>query len=420
MNLEKMSTLNIFLRISQWIKSEINALPLYLLLASSPLPPLTTINKLKEMKIIDFLDGIDIISSLGKECNVYSKRFKKVLNAAFKAHISGSRELLLQYFNQELKEVETSLELADYNISQIYQFVSVFTTLMPSIIASVLFFTNAQFAIVSLLIFSALSIPAGLLGLTIYPIEMHMPLREKKNLLLLLFPFFSFFILQYYNIDKPFLTSLSFTFPLSILMFFEQKRLCNILNEALELVRKASACPLNLFKCLEIDNPDYLLCGKWYGIAKASTTALYLLALYSGSNIREYVNKLEMFLSRYVETFKKLRSKTLVMLVYAFLEAIVVAVIYGILITTLEYFASLQHIGYAGVFIPSKELVMKIEMALDVVLGLNAISLSISTATCREGNPLYSPLYLPYLSSLILIGYKFAVVITPGLLGVSL
>ncbi len=407
-----------FFKIFQWIKSENEALPLYILLASSPLPPLTTLDKLKSMGKLEYIEDIDSILTERFDGS-YSERFRKVLKAAIESQISGDRDILVRYFEQELKGIEASLELADYNISQFYQFISVFTTLMPSIIASVLFFTNAETALISLLIFSILAIPASFIGLTIYPLEMHLPMREKKYLALSLFIPTGYATLRYLGFGKPLLASLAFSLPLSILLYLDVKKLESILEEVLSLTRRAASCPFNLFKCLRIDDPDYLLSEKWYGVAKASATALYFLALYSGANIREYVQRLETFTSRYYEAFKKLRSKTLVMLIYAFIEAGVVALIYGILLTILRYFSSLPIVGYPGIYIPSGEIVLKLENILDLVLSLNSISLSLSTASSREGNPLYAFLYLPFISLLMLAGFEIALLITPSLLGVA-
>lgn len=141
--------------------------------------------------------------------------------------------------------------------------------------------------------------------------------------------------------------------------------------------------------------------------------------MYSGSRVREYVQRLENFINRYYEAFKKLRSKTLVMLIYAFIEAGVVALIYGMILVVLEYFASLPTFGYAGIYIPSRSIVRRLEEVLDIVLALNASSLSISTSSSREGNPLYSFLYLPIISLLMLIAFNLALALTPSLLGVA-
>ncbi|RLE73287.1 MAG: hypothetical protein DRJ37_00690 [Thermoprotei archaeon] len=410
--------MSIFLKISEWLRSESEALPLYILLASSPLPPLTTLYKLKNMGRLNYIRDLDSILGEGSEKG-YSNRLRKVLKAAYESQISGDREILVRSFEQELKDVEVGLELADYNISQFYQFISVFTTLMPSIIASVLFFTNGEAALISLITFSLLALPASFIGLTIYPLEMHLPIRHKHKFLLILLIPLGYIILSYLNFDKPALSSLIFSLPLSVLLYLDIRKLRGVLEEALLLVRKAAACPFNIFKCLGIDDPDYLLSEEWYGIAAAATTALYFLAVYSGSRVREYVQRLENFINRYYEAFKKLRSKTLVMLIYAFIEAGVVALIYGIILVVLEYFASLPTFGYAGIYIPSRSIVKRLEEVLDIVLALNASSLSISTSSSREGNPLYSFLYLPFISLLMLIAFNLARALTPGLLGVA-
>ncbi|RLE66475.1 MAG: hypothetical protein DRJ38_01570 [Thermoprotei archaeon] len=409
----------IFLKISEWIKSENEALPLYILLASSPLPPLTTLYKLKNMGRLDYVKNLDSIFEKEASDN-YSNRFKKVLRAAYESQISGDREILVRSFEQELKDIEVSLELADYNISQFYQFISVFTTLMPSIIASVLFFTNGEAALVSLIAFALLALPVSFAGLTIYPLEMHLPLRCKKKFFLAFLLPVGYVILKYIGFDKPALASLILSLPLSLSLYLDIRKLKDVLEEALILVRKAASCPFNIFKCLGIDDPDYLLSEKWYGVAAASTTALYFLILYSGSKVGEYIRRLENFVNRYYEAFKKLRSKTLVMLVYAFIEAGAVALIYGIILVILRYFSSLPTFGYAGVYIPSSSIIWRLEESLDIVLALNAISLSISTSSSREGNPLYSFLYLPFISSLMLIAFDLALIITPNLLGVGI
>ena len=395
-----------------WFESEKDAIPLSIIFLTSPLSPLTTIHRLKRLGLYEYLPEP---SKLFDEMPAaLSGKMKETLKTALLSHRSGSREVINQKLSEIISRTETELELADYNLTQLYQFVSVFTTLVPSIIASVLFFMNLEQGIATIIGAAVLSVFAGFLGLTVFPSELRLPSPPKRYFLFLLGAIPLYLFLKF---EMRLLLSITFaSIATSLLSWIWVWRELKILKEARELVRKACTSVYNIFKALEIDDPDYLLHKRWFGIAKAATTSLYLLALHGSKKLSEILNLLESYCSRYHDALFRIRSKTRVMMFYAMLEALVVSAIYAMLVYTLIFFTSIELHGVAGYFyIPSQAEIVKLRESLDLVLSLNAIGLSIATSSSREGNPLYFVLYLPLIAAAMWIGYTVAFGYAPTL-----
>jgi len=401
-------------KLKTWFESERDAIPLNIIFLTSPLSPLTTLYKLRRLGLYTYLpEPSKIFDSLPSGI---SGKMKETLKTALLSHKSGSREVIKHKLSEIISRTETELELADYNLTQLYQFISVFTTLVPSIIASVLFFMNLEQGVAVIIGVAILSVFAGFLGLTVFPSELRIPAPPKRYFLFLIsaIPLYLFL-----NFEMKLLFSLTMASSIcSLLSWIWLFKKLNVLKDARELVRKAGTASFNVFKALEIEDPDYLLHEKWFGIAKAATTSLYLLALHGGRRLSESLNLLESYCSRYLNALFRIRSKTRVMMFYSIMEALVIAAIYAILVYTLIYFSSMElHGAWGSFYIPSIKEVEMLKNSLDLVLTLNALGLSIATSTSREGNPLYFTLYLPLISLAMWLGYVLAFGYAPTLFG---
>ncbi|RLE75721.1 MAG: hypothetical protein DRZ80_02300 [Thermoprotei archaeon] len=406
-----------FNRIRIWFESEKDAVPLSIVFLTSPLSPLSTLHKLKRLGLYSYLpEPSQLLDHLPDS---FSSKMRETLRVAILSHKSGSREVINQKLSEVMSRTETELEIADYNISQLYQFISVFTTLVPSIIASVLFFMNLKNGVITIISAALFSVMAGFLGLTVFPGELRLPSPPKRYLALFLIVAPLYFIFNF-ELKLLLLISLASLIPSFLSWIFLSNKM-KILREARELVRKANTTTFNLFKALEIEDPDFLLARRWFGIARAATTSLYLLALHGGGRLSDSLNLLESYYSRYLNALDRIRSKTRVMMFYSVIEALVIAGIYAILVYTLLFFANLPRYyseAYTGAFyIPSTIELEFLKKSLDLVLTLNAFGLSIATSTSREGNPLYFTLYLPVIGFAMWIGYTMAFLYAPQLFG---
>ncbi len=410
---------SLFYGIRKWIKSESDAIGLSIALYTSPLPPLTTLDKLREIGY-DYLPSSEQILN-GEGLKNLSERMIEMLKVAKHCHKVGNKEPLLRLYERTMSSIETMLELMDYNLSQLYQIMSLFITLIPSIVVSVLFFLEPNSALKALYSTALLGILLCFLGLSIYPWELRIPSPSIKTYIFLSLSIPLFLLINSFKFKHPLLLSFSIaSIPSAMISFSNIRSYIKVINEAHELVDKADNCVYNIFYCLNIDNPEYLLDKKWFGIARATMSTLYLLALYGIEEVSESLGKLERIIRNYLQAFKNFRSKTRVMLFYTIVEAFIAAAIYGIIICTLSYFSSFKiYTSLAGenpVYTLIPENLDTISNALDNVLLLNAISLSVATASIREGNPLYFMLYLPLSCFTMWLGYQMAIVYTPVLL----
>ncbi|HDJ89222.1 MAG TPA: hypothetical protein ENG40_00820, partial [Thermoprotei archaeon] len=134
-------SLSFFNKIKYWILSDASVLPLLILMYVSPLPPLSTLKFLR-----DRVSGFKWLPNplKSKANGYYSKNFWDLMNTVVLSHKTGSKSILIEEVDRKLRGLEGELDILDYNLSQIYQFISIFTSIVPSIVVSTLIFVNFE------------------------------------------------------------------------------------------------------------------------------------------------------------------------------------------------------------------------------------------------------------------------------------
>ncbi len=409
--------------VRKYIESESDAVGLILLLAVSPLPPFSTLAEVKSQGLYTYLPDIDEIieGEIQKDSSqkYISKRMRQVLEAAIIANREGSKEPLIRLYNKFFSEISTQLELMDYNLSQLYQFVSIFITLIPSILFSTMIFINSHFSLILLKAISFFSFISSFLGLVIFPWEMMLPSPPYKIFLSFSFVFPLFFLFYNLYMNNPLLLALSISsFPLMILSRRYFSSWISLLDDASKKLDDASTCIWNVFECIGVNEPDELLKAKWFGVSKAVMTSLYLLGIYGIESFSYMLSKLENMYNEYLNAFQTLRSKTRVMLFYSVLEVSISAVIYVFILYTVSYFSSISILQNVPIMIPTKDFVESLKNVVDIILSLNSLSLSILTSIVREGNPMYLGLYLFPICTSVYSSYYFSMFLVKVFFGI--
>jgi len=404
-------------KLRTWMESYRSVVPLSILLSTSPLPPLTTLQRLRSLRIYksipDLLNtNLDDLRKKG-----YSDKFVELLRVASLSHRTGSVEPLRSLVEEEMAETRTSLELMDYTISQNMELLSVFILLLPSILASLLFIVNSTIVATVLLACSLLGLVIGLcLGFLSIPWE----LRLRGPLLpALISPVI--FLLAFYLLQDPLKSLIVLSVLLSPYLFKRLRNELGVFRESLELARRATTSTSNIFRALEIDSPEYLLSKKFYGVSRAVCVAIYLLALHGGTKLRESLVKLLEYIRDYMNYINRLRSRTRVIFLYSVIMGALSAVSLAFIVTVLSFFSSMFSYSsitlMTSIYIPTPEEIGMIKYYVRIVLAVNSLTFALITALFREGNPLYFPLYLLPLSVVVTLSYDFSLLYVPVLLG---
>jgi len=392
-----------------YLQSEVDAVPLCLILASSPLPPLVTLRLLKK-EGYEYLPEYPIDT---KELKNIGPKLKRVLEAAKESQKYGSRTPLLQELDALLSECKSSLELADYTISQFYQLLSVFTSIIPSIIVSVVVFTNPSVVSNMLYGLSAMSIIVSFVGAVLYPpeIKLRSCLSLKSLAPSISVPFLLALAMANTSVHLSLLLSVALgSVPACVIFTKRLREEVNKFSKALTLIERAASCPLNIFQCLGIDDPRILISNEW-GSLKPPLLALYLLALYGGEASGEGLRVLLRYFRSLYEAFKSLRRKGRIMLFYSMIEACMAAAIYGVTLAMLDFFSTFS-LSFPEVLLypVTRTEISKLMKVIDVVLTVNCAALAIGTANAREGDFAYAFLYLPALAAAAWIAFNFSYV----------
>ncbi|MCD6357048.1 MAG: hypothetical protein J7L75_00535 [Thermoproteales archaeon] len=406
-----------FSRIGIWLRSEADAVPLALVLLVSPLTPLATLRQLRELGEYSYLPDPEEL--LVREPDALGEKMREVLRAALLAQRAGRRSVLEQELDELMARTGMELEVADYHLSQLFQLASLFTTVIPVTLASVVLFTNPG-AVAPLLLAcaAAAAILGAVAGLGVFPRELALPTPPLKSftaMVLLPLTYLALVALGMVGvgIECPVLLSTALgSIPLSLTQLSWRQRVLATYREARELVRKAGTASYNVFAALGIKDPAYLLSGRWVGVARAAATSLYMLCLYGGRGLEAALRRLEAYVGRYLDYLLRIRGKTRAMLLYGLLEAAVVAASYAILMATLRYLSSLPG-GAVGVRIPSQAELDAMMEWLDAVLAVDSLALALATAAAREGQPLLFGSYLPALAAVTWAGFTLGLHAAP-------
>jgi hypothetical protein len=401
----------------RWLRSEADAVPLALVLLSSPQLPLTTLRELQQAGFYTYLpDPETLLFDERKAVRGLSDRMKRVLEAAVAVQRSGRREALEEKMRDVLGELRAALEMADYNISNMYSIVSTFVSTMASMIVVTMALVGggAVPAAVGLALSGALV--SSLVGLAVYPLEFSLPTPPLKSYLPLLLLAPVYILLARLGAPLPLTVSLAAASALPALlhMYYVGREVGEVLR-AREMVRVAARSVGNPFHTLVregfIREPEDLL-RPASPLASAASLSLYQVLLHGGYELLE---RLEDYYSRIVEFILRLRSKTRVFMLYAVLEAVIVSAIYAFTIAVKPLFAAGgAALAQAGLSLAGVE---ELEQGIDLVLSSAALALSVATSSAREGKPTLFTIYLPLLAATLAASYLLALSLAPALIG---
>jgi len=392
-----MKIFSFFNKVKTWILSDTSVLPLLILMYVSPLPPLSTLNFLRD-RVSGFKWLPNPLKSRGNGC--YSKNFRELMNTVILSHRTGSKSILVEEVDRKLRGLEGELDILDYNLSQIYQFISIFTSIVPSIIVSTLIFVNFEMSMYIALALALFSVFGGLLGYMVYPSELSLSCSYRSLIFyILVIPFY--FVFRLYSNTPLLLSILVSSIPTSLIVYMFLKKNLVEMRSTLDKLRLALSSPYNLFKMLKV-KPSSLLNCSGNVLIKIVNASIYLISLYSEDK-KAYID-LERLYTKYYETFRKIRSKTRMMFFYSLLEASITVAIY-VFITVTLLFLSQYGVSTPVFLIPSQFQLNQFIGILDIIFGLNSLALSILTATVREGNAIYFPLYLPLILITMIVSY---------------
>ena len=404
-------------KLRTWMESYHSVVPLSILLSTSPLPPLTTLQRLRALGIYKSIPDILGVNIEDFKRQGYSDRFIELLKVASLSQRTGSIEPLKSLVEEKISETRADLELMDYTISQNMELLSVFVLLLPSILASLLFIVNPTIVATILLACSALGLILGIcLGLISIPWE----LRIRGSVLPLIFsPVI--FLVAFYIFQDPLKSLVILSIVLSPYLFKKLREELKVLEESLELARRATTSTSNIFRALEIEDPEYLLSDRFYGVSRAICVAIYLLALHGGVRLRESLVKLLEYIRDYVGYVKRLRNKTRVIFLYSAIMGMLSAVSLAFIVVVLSFLSSTMSSStlplITAIYMPSHEELELVKEYIRYVLAVNSLTFSLITALFRDGNPVYFPLYLLPISIAVMLSYNLTLLYVPVLLG---
>jgi len=401
----------------RWLRSEADAVPLALVLLSSPQLPLTTLRELQQAGFYTYLpDPETLLFDEGKAVRGLSDRMKRVLEAAVAVQRSGRREALDEKMRDVLGELRAALEMADYNVSNMYSIVSTFVSTMASMIVVTMALIGGGAVPVAVGLALSGALVSSLVGLTVYPLEFSVPTPPWKSYLPLLSLAPLYILLLHLGAPLPLTFSLAAASALpALLHMYYVGREVNEVIKAREMVRVAARSVGNPFHTLVregfIREPEALP-RPASPLASAASLSLYQVLLHGGYELLE---RLEDYYSRVVEFILRLRSKTRVFMLYAVIEAVLVSAIYAFTVAVKPLFAAGgAALAQAGLSLAGVE---ELEQGIDHILAAAALALSIATSSAREGKPTLFTIYLPLLAATLAASYLLALSLAPALVG---
>ncbi len=350
-------------------KTVFSSLDLAIILYSSPLPPSATLKRLEKSSDIGGGDGI--------------------LEIARRDELSGTREGLRNYIENKLSELRVRVETTEELIQQLGELMMLFTVSLPLIVVGLVFMVSPGKAAPLLVAFSAIG---GLVGAAAYakiPVELRFPppgRRALAALSLMAVPL----LLEAGGLirvgEEVFLLVVAASAPSAALTYREAREILGELEGDRRLLVEALRCPFHIFRCLGLDafeEPVRL---------RVSRVLREILMLYGRFGRDEEGLR---WLVEYFESYRRLlgdvRARTMLSLLNGIVGVSVLAL--GLSMVS-SVFSSLPAVSVAGLSI-SPVSFARVKPYLDLVLAVNSLSYSVATASMREGNPLYFPLYLP-------------------------
>jgi len=402
--------------LARWFRSEADAVPLALIMLSSPQLPLTTLREVRRYGF-DYLPDPEELAAGEAKLDGLSERMRKVLEAAVATQRSGSRAALEERLRDVLAELRTTLETADYNISNLYSLVSTFTSTVPATIVATMALIGGGVATTALALAAVGLVLALVSGLLIYPFEFGVPTPPWRTYMPMLAPAPLYILLWWLNVEAPLTLALALgSIPTSVIHLWWTRRELRKLDRAREMLRVAARSVGNPYHALVrerlINDPEDLLSPEWRGFARAATLGLWQVLLHGGY---ENLRRLEEYVSQILEFVKRLRSKTRVFLLYAVVEAAIVGAIYAVVVASGALlqgggeWAARTGITGAGI--------AELRECIDPILALTSLTLAAATAGAREGRPHLLPQYLPLCAGSVWLSWVIAAAWAPTLFG---
>ncbi len=400
--------------LGRWFRSEADAVPLALVMLSSPQLPLTTLKEVRSLGF-DYLPDPEELAAGDAKLDGLSDRMRKVLEAAVATQRSGSRAALDERLRDVLAELRTTLETADYNISNLYSLVSTFTSTVPATIVATMALIGGGVATTALALAAVGLVLALVSGLVIYPFEFGVPTPPWRTYLPLLSVLPIYLLLWWLKVEAPLTLALALgSIPTAVIHFWWTRNELKKLDKARDMLRIAARSVGNPYHALVreklINDPEDLLSPEWRGFARATTLGLWQVLLHGGY---ENLRRLEEYISQILEFVKRLRSKTRVFLLYAVVEAAIVGAIYavvvasGILLQGGGEWAARTGITGAGI--------QELREWIDPILAVTSLTLAAATAGAREGRPHLLPQYLPLCAGSVWLSWVLAAAWAPTL-----
>jgi hypothetical protein len=400
--------------LGRWFRSEADAVLLALIMLSSPQLPLTTLKEVRSLGF-DYLPDPEELAAGDAKLDGLSDRMRKVLEAAVATQRSGSRAALDERLRDVLAELRTTLETADYNISNLYSLVSTFTSTVPATIVATMALIGGGVATTALALAAVGLVLAIVAGLVIYPFEFGVPTPPWRTYLPLLSVLPIYLLLWWLKVEAPLTLALALgSIPTSIIHFWWTRNELRKLDKARDMLRIAARSVGNPYHALVreklINDPEDLLSPEWRGFARATTLGLWQVLLHGGY---ENLRRLEEYISQILEFVKRLRSKTRVFLLYAVVEAAIVGAIYavvvasGILLQGGGEWAARTGITGAGI--------QELREWIDPILAVTSLTLAAATAGAREGRPHLLSQYLPLCAGSVWLSWVLAAAWAPTL-----
>ena len=398
--------------LGRWFRSEADAVPLALVMLSSPQLPLTTLKEVRNLGF-DYLPDAEELAAGDARLDGLSERMKKVLEAAVATQRSGSRAALDERLRDVLAELRTTLETADYNISNLYSLVSTFTSTVPATIVATMALIGGGVATTALALAAVGLVLALVSGLVIYPFEFGVPTPPWRTYLPLLSALPIYLLLWWLKVEAPITLALALgSIPTSIIHLWWTRRELRKLDRAREMVRVSARSVGNPYHALVrekfISEPEDLLSSEWRGFSRAATLGLWQVLLHGGY---ENLRRLEEYISQILEFVKRLRSKTRVFLLYAVVEAAIVGAIYAVVVASGALLQGggewMARTGISGAGI------QELREWIDPILAVTSLTLAAATAGAREGRPHLLPQYLPLCAGSVWLSWVLAAAWAP-------
>ena len=130
-------------KVKTYVKTSLLSLPLSVILSFSPLPPLATMVYLSRLKVYKEIPG-ELVDSEELRERGYAPEFIQLYEEAFRAQRTGRREGLVNYLERRIREIRTSLDLLDYNVTTMVEVLSLLTVVIPVMLGLPLIFEDKK------------------------------------------------------------------------------------------------------------------------------------------------------------------------------------------------------------------------------------------------------------------------------------